>query len=76
MFLTNPKEIASDLQGHRLLFGRAEGRQPPEGFCFMKWWLCRIALLVLVNAAVPVPALAAPPPRQKPLWHTNYEQAK
>jgi hypothetical protein len=43
--------------------------------CFMKSWFLRIALLVMLNAAVPARASAAPP-TPKPLWHTNYEQAK
>jgi hypothetical protein len=41
----------------------------------MKSWFLRIALLVILNTAVHARASAAPP-APKPLWHTNYEQAK
>jgi len=42
----------------------------------MNCWLFRITLFVILTSVVHAPASAAPPPQQKPLWHTNYEQAK
>jgi hypothetical protein len=42
----------------------------------MKWWVFQIVLVVVLSSVAHTPARAALPPQQKPLWHTNYEQAK
>jgi hypothetical protein len=41
----------------------------------MKRWLFQIALLVVCNPAAQARADAALP-QPKPVWHTDYEQAK